>query len=80
VRHCIAVESVAVEIANEIDHPVDVELVSVGAILHDIGRGYTHSIAHGIVGSCVARRFGFPEEVCLIIERHIGGGIDSEEA
>jgi len=76
----MAVEELSVEIAKEIPQPVDIELVSVGALLHDVGRGYTHTIAHGVVGSCIAHRFGFPKEVCLIIERHIGGGIDAEEA
>lgn len=80
--HCVAVERLAHRIAIELAPfcPVDVGAVRCGAMLHDLGRAYTHSIAHAVVGACIAERFGFDEDICLIIERHIGGGIKMDEA
>lgn len=59
---------------------MDVGLVEVGALLHDIGRGQTHSIRHGVVGGEVARGLGLPGSVVRIVERHIGAGIPAGEA
>lgn len=59
---------------------VDLELVRAGALLHDIGRGRTHGNRHAVAGAELAREMGLPEELALIIERHIGAGIESEEA
>ena len=80
--HCAAVETLAHKIALELSssYDIDVEAVRCGAMLHDIGRAYTHSIAHGVVGGCIARKLGFDEDICRIVECHIGGGIDREEA
>ncbi len=80
--HCAAVEVLACRIATELSSSfnVDMNAVRCGAVLHDIGRAYTHSIAHGVVGACIARKLGFDEDICLIVERHIGGGIDKKEA
>jgi len=77
-RHCQAVEELALRIArltkgNE-------ELVSVGALLHDIGRGRTHGIDHAVEGAKMARELGLCESVVLIIERHIGAGLSKDEA
>jgi len=55
-------------------------LVEAGALLHDIGRVKTHDIAHNIQGSKILREKGYPEELCLIVERHIGAGVDVNEA
>lgn len=57
----------------------DQELVSVGALLHDIGRTKTHDINHGIVGGEMIRT-QFSNEVARIAETHIGGGIPKEES
>jgi len=83
VRHCERVAQLAVEIAEAyiqkgID--VDVRLVEIGALLHDIGRSKTHSVHHAVAGAEIARRLGLPERVTSIIKRHVGGGINSEEA
>ena len=55
-------------------------LVEVGALLHDIGRSKTHAIDHGVVGSKIAESEGLPESIVRIIRRHVGGGITAEEA
>ncbi len=82
-NHCKAVAAVATEIAEaclkkELD--VDVELVEIGALLHDIGRSQTHSVHHALVGVEIARSLDLPLSIISIIERHVGGGITAEEA
>ncbi|MDE4907452.1 HDIG domain-containing protein [Methanogenium marinum] len=59
--------------------PVDRELVSWGAALHDIGRSQTHSLAHAQIGADICREYGLPEEVARIVECHIGAGLTAEE-
>ena len=56
------------------------ELVEIGALLHDIGRSRTHGIRHAVVGAEIARGLGLPSDVVRIIERHIGAGIPCDEA
>jgi uncharacterized protein len=77
------VAAVAVRLAGVLrdrGHEVDVELVEVGALLHDLGRARTHGIDHGVVGGEMARGLGLPEALVRVIERHIGAGIPAEEA
>ncbi len=83
IRHCKAVAELAVRIAgrcakNGID--VDVQLVHIGALLHDIGRSKTHSVHHVAVGAEIGRTLGLPASVTSIIERHVGGGVTADEA
>jgi uncharacterized protein len=83
IAHCKTVAEVAVETAQICQKKglaVDVALVEVGAILHDLGRSKTHSVNHAMSGAKIARELGLPESVISIIERHVGGGITSEEA
>lgn len=74
----MTVEHMAVKIA--ILAMADKELVSRGALLHDIGRGKTHGISHAALGADIARELGLPDEISNIIERHIGAGITKSEA
>ncbi len=78
INHCLAVEELALKIA-ELAH-ANIKLVSVGALLHDIGRGRTHGVDHAVEGAKIAKELGLPEAVVLIIERHIGAGIALEDA
>jgi uncharacterized protein len=83
VEHCIAVSEYAYELALAIKnkgYEVDVELVKLGGLLHDIGRSKTHGIEHGVVGAEILRELGFDEKLALIAERHIGAGITKGEA
>ena len=56
------------------------DLISRGALLHDIGRSRTHGIEHAYLGADILRRRGLDEPIVRIVERHIGAGIDPEEA
>ena len=83
VKHCRAVAGLAVETAEVLQKKglrVDVELVEVGALLHDLGRSRTHSVDHAVIGAKLAEAAGLPENVVSIIKRHVGGGITTEEA
>jgi len=83
IAHCKAVAALAVQIAKAYEKEglnIDVKLVEIGAILHDIGRSKTHSVDHVIKGAEIARSLKLPESIISIIERHAGGGIAIEEA
>ncbi|MEM1590093.1 MAG: TIGR00295 family protein [Candidatus Bathyarchaeia archaeon] len=83
IKHCEAVAEQAVEIAKkclEKGINVNLELVEIGALLHDIGRAKTHSVHHAIIGMQIAKTLGLPEPIIAIIKRHVGGGITAEEA
>ncbi len=83
IRHAISVSKLAVEIAEAAKNNgcnVNIELVEIGGLLHDLGRAKTHSVHHAIVGAEMARSFGIPDSIIAIIERHVGGGIAASEA
>ncbi|MGC8895830.1 MAG: HDIG domain-containing metalloprotein [Candidatus Bathyarchaeia archaeon] len=83
IRHCETVADLALEIAKackEKGLDVNLELVEVGALLHDIGRSKTHSVHHAIIGAEIAESLGLPKQVVSIIKRHVGGGITAREA
>jgi len=83
VKHCRAVAELAVSIAGKCAKngvEVDIELIRIGALLHDIGRSEIHSVHHVAVGGEIARSLNLPASVIAIIERHVGGGITTGEA
>ncbi len=83
VRHVEAVTELACELAQackERGYPVDLKLVEIGALLHDIGRSKTHTVHHAVAGAQIAKSLGLPEPVISIIKKHVGGGIAAREA
>jgi len=83
VDHCLNVSKIAVRMARQLKdkgHDVDVELVEIGSILHDIGRSKTHDTDHGAVGGEMVRQLGIAEPLARIVDRHIGAGIPEDEA
>ena len=83
IKHSIAVAELALKTANIIQSrgiPVDVHLVEIGALLHDIGRSKTHNVDHAIIGAKIAQHLGLPESIISIIKRHVGAGITPNEA
>ncbi|AKB85054.1 TIGR00295 family protein [Methanococcoides methylutens] len=83
IRHCQVVSQIAVEIAvaqRDSGKDVDLEIVELGALFHDIGRSRTHGIRHAIEGVSVAEELGLDPRLVLIIRNHIGAGISRQEA
>lgn len=83
IKHCEAVADLALEIAKKCVEKglnVNLELVEIGALLHDIGRSKTHSVHHAVAGARIAEALGLPEPIIAIIKRHVGGGITAQEA
>jgi uncharacterized protein len=83
IKHCIAVADIAVETARDLARrglKVDIELVEVGALLHDLGRSKDHTVNHAVIGAEIAQSIGLPEQVINIIKRHVGAGITTQEA
>ena len=83
IEHCKRVAAFAVKVAKACQKKqpsINVELVEISALLHDIGRSKTHSVNHALEGGRIARAHGLPAAVIHAIERHAGGGIPKEEA
>ncbi|MCP8307986.1 MAG: HDIG domain-containing protein [archaeon] len=83
VKHSMTVSEVSNILAlalKEKGYDIDLELVRVGGLLHDVGRVKVHSVHHGYLGGKLLREMGIDERVARIAERHVGGGISSEEA
>ena len=83
IRHCETVAELAAKIARackERGLNVDLQLVEIGALVHDIGRSKTHTVHHAVAGAEIAKSLGLPEPVISIIKRHVGGGITAREA
>jgi uncharacterized protein len=82
IRHSLAVERVALDLAKRIranGHEINLGIVSTGALLHDIGRARTHGITHGIEGMKILKRLGLRRFV-RFAECHLGSGIPAAEA
>lgn len=82
IRHSLAVERISLRLARRIranGHKLDLKLVSLGALLHDIGRARTHSIRHGVEGAKILRGLGL-SKFARFAECHLGAGIPAGEA
>jgi uncharacterized protein len=78
IMHCRAVRDVALEYAER-NALVSARLVTEGAMLHDIGRGTSHTILHAQQGADHLREIGVSEEVARIVECHTGAGLTADE-
>jgi len=88
IHHCEAVHDVCADFVTTLHSKdpamkIDKNLVLVAALLHDIGRTKTNTIAHGVAGARIMRELTandeFQEKVARICETHIGGGITRAE-
>ncbi len=85
IEHCLAVSALSVKTAEKlsgvaVDANINVELVRIGSVLHDIGRSRTHAIDHAVVGARMAEELGLDASIVQIIKCHVGGGISRIEA
>ncbi len=80
-RHSLKVAEKALELAERIKlREVDMDLIEIGGLLHDIGRCKTHGFNHALIGAKIIRERGLPERLAKICETHILGGLDKEDA
>ena len=82
INHSIAVADKALEIAKNLKNngvTVDITLVEIGALLHDIGRSRVHGWLHAIEGGNIIREKGFSEKIARIAETHILGGFSKKD-
>jgi uncharacterized protein (TIGR00295 family) len=79
-RACARISEVLSEKAAGRGHPVNAEAIVAGALLHDIGRTQTQTVAHGYVGAGILEEEGVDSVVVEIVRRHVGAGISPEEA
>ena len=89
IQHCKIVHDLSVFLAKEMTKhgiKINLELVAVGAILHDIGRTAMkdgdHPIMHGIYGSQIMETSGVKDwhKIASFCTNHIGIGIKKAEA
>ena len=81
INHQLAVMRKARDIAYNITKsPIDINLVMIGAILHDIGRVKSHGLEHAAIGGDILRQLGYPDELARIAETHSLGGFTIDEA
>ncbi len=83
VSHCRTVAMVARLLAEEFErrgHRVDIDAVTAGALLHDIGRLATPTVRHGVEGAMLVEKEGADRKVVDIVLRHVGAGIAPDEA
>ncbi|HKM08891.1 MAG TPA: HDIG domain-containing protein [Candidatus Methanomethylophilaceae archaeon] len=78
ILHCRTVKAVA-DIISENIPEADLDLVSSGALLHDLGRARDHTIMHAVIGAIMAEELGLPSEIVEIIRRHTGAGLDQQD-
>ncbi len=80
-RHSLKVAEKALELAERIKlREVDMDLIEIGGLLHDIGRCKTHGFNHALIGAKIIRERGLSERLAKICETHILGGLDKEDA
>lgn len=83
IAHCVAVADLALDISRKLidnGRDVNIGLVEVGGLLHDLGRAKSHGIDHAVVGVSIARENNVDPEIIEIIKRHIGAGITKDDA
>jgi uncharacterized protein len=83
VKHSKKVAEVALKLAKKFENrgfDVNMAVVEIGALLHDIGRSRAHSVLHVSYGVELAKSFRLPDVILNAIERHIGAGIPAGEA
>jgi uncharacterized protein len=81
ITHSVKVAEKALEIARRIGgYGIDRELVGRGALFHDLGKCKTHEMEHGRIGAELGKTIGLPDEITSIMEKHIRGGLTTDEA
>lgn len=83
ILHSIEVSKQAIFLGkkyNQNNYNVNLNNIEIGSLLHDIGKSKTYGINHAIVGVSIAKKYNVNNEILNIIKKHIGCGIDNNEA
>jgi uncharacterized protein len=82
IKHCKATQYKAVYIAQMVSThlSIDTALVSIGALLHDIGRAQIHDVTHGLIGGQILLEEGYSNQLVRVVECHVLGGFTASEA
>ena len=80
IAHSVKVAEKALEIAYRTNRALDFEFIGRGALFHDLGKAKTHDIEHGKLGAEMGNSLGLPDRINAVMEKHIRGGLTSEEA
>lgn len=81
INHVQAVARKAIKMSHNIKTiPINLKIVKIGALLHDIGRLKSHNFDHSELGGEIIRNLGYSEKLARIAETHILGGLTKEEA
>lgn len=82
INHSVRVAELAAEMGEYVERHgifVDMEILIIGALLHDIGRSQTHAIDHGAIGARILRDEDIDERIARIAERHVGAGLEMSD-
>lgn len=87
---CEIVSEIAVQLAEKSNIEVDIELVRVGCLLHDIGvyplfdehgveRDPSQYITHGVRGEEILQNERYPTTICRFASHHTGAGLTKKQ-
>ncbi len=79
IQHVQTVQRLATRMANE-SQDANVRIVEAAALLHDIGRAFTHTTDHVPQGVAFLQDEGIHEAVVSCVACHMGAGIPQETA
>ncbi len=79
IAHSRQVAGIAVGLGSLARVAVDLSLVALGALFHDLGKVRTDGILHGVEGARLGRHLGLPGAVLDIMEKHVRAGVPLEQ-
>ena len=79
ITHSRRVAGIAVGLGSLVRVAVDLSLVALGALFHDLGKVRTDGILHGVEGARLGRHLGLPDAVLDIMEKHVRAGVPLEQ-
>lgn len=85
--HCQIIWAIAEQIIAEKKLRLNIDLVKTGALVHDIAtykylsqkNGELLYYRHAYEGAIILRKEGFSEEICGLVEHHLGVGLTKTE-
>ncbi|MBZ2170980.1 HD domain-containing protein [Nitratidesulfovibrio sp. SRB-5] len=79
IAHSRLVAGIAVGLGSRSRVAVNLSLVALGGLFHDLGKVRTDGILHGVEGARLGRHLGLPGEVLDIMEKHVRAGVPLDQ-